>query len=114
MGLKSKDSAHNTFLRLLAETGIVGLIAFLVILWMCWRLSRAGTRHLQNRFDRQIAVGVEGMLLALVIACAFGDRFWEIMVTGNFWLACALVEGALQERPAPAPAVKAVPAWRAA
>jgi O-antigen ligase len=115
LGLNSKDSAHNTFLRLLAETGILGLIAFLVVLWGCWRLSRQGTRKLQNRFDRQVAVGLEGMLIALVIACAFGDRFFEIMITGNFWLACALVEGALIEQPAPAPVLRAVrPSWYAA
>jgi len=112
LGVNSKDSAHNTFLRLLAETGIVGLISFLVVLWVCWRLSRQGTRQLQNRFDRQVAVGLEGMLIALVIACAFGDRFFEIQITGNFWLACALVEGALMERPAPAPVLRAVrPSW---
>ena len=115
MGLRAKDSSHNTYLRILAETGILGFVALLAVIWTCWRLARSGTRLLANRFDRQLAVGLEGMLLALVVSCMFGDRFWEIMVTGNFWLVCALVEHALQQRPKLAPPVKAPPpAWRAA
>jgi O-antigen ligase len=98
MGLRVKDSSHNTFLRLLAETGIAGLIAFLVLLWCCWRLSIQGARAAANRFDRQIAVGMGGMAVALGLSCWFGDRFWEIMITGNFWLLCALTDGIVRER----------------
>ncbi len=98
MGLRVKDSSHNTFLRLLAETGIAGLIAFLALLWCCWRLSIQGARAAANRFDRQLAVGMGGMAGALGLSCWFGDRFWEIMITGNFWLLCALTDGIVRDR----------------
>lgn len=103
MGLRVKDSSHNTFLRLLAETGIAGLIAFLVLLWSCWRLSMKGARAAANAFDRQIAVGMGGMAVGLALSCWFGDRFWEIMITGNFWVLCALTDVVIRERRATAP-----------
>jgi O-antigen ligase len=98
MGLRVKDSSHNTYLRVLAETGIAGLIAFLVLLAACWRLSWRGTRYAENAFDRQIAVGMGGMAVALALSCWFGDRFWEIMITGNFWVLCALTDGVIRDR----------------
>jgi hypothetical protein len=36
--------------------------------------------------------------VALGLSCWFGDRFWEIMITGNFWLLCALTDGIVRDR----------------
>jgi O-antigen ligase len=113
LGLRVKDSSHNTFLRLLAETGVAGLAAFLFVLWVCLQLSFKGARLAASRFDRQIAVGLGGMLVAFALSCWFGDRFFEVMIAGNFWVACALVEDAIQERTAVPPRVPA-PAPRGA
>src|SRR5262249_24572975 len=38
----TKDSTHNTYLRVLAEMGIIGLGLFLYLIWRCWTLSLAG------------------------------------------------------------------------
>ncbi len=102
LGLEVKDSAHNTYLRMLAELGIVGLITFLVLLWRCWKLGIEGARLARDPFDRQIAVGVSAATLAMAVSCAFGDRFLSILITGNFWILCALVSDALLERRAEA------------
>ncbi|MBI5709100.1 MAG: O-antigen ligase family protein [Candidatus Eisenbacteria bacterium] len=98
LGIEVKDSSHNTFLRFLSELGIFGLLLFLVLLWRCWKLSQDGLRAARSPFDRQLAVGLGAATLALVISCAFGDRFFNILITGNFWLACALVNDLLLER----------------
>jgi O-antigen ligase len=97
MGLRVKDSAHNTFLRLLAEMGMFGLAAFLLLWWMIARLAWRGARTATTPFDRQLAVGLGGMVVAFALSCAFGDRFFEIMIAGNFWVVCALVEDAVRE-----------------
>jgi hypothetical protein len=76
LGLQVKDSAHNTFLRMLAELGIFGLAAFLFVWVMCWRLAVKGVRTAASRFDRQLSVGLGGMAIALALSCAFGDRFF--------------------------------------
>ena len=101
LGITVKDSAHNTFLRMLAEVGIGGLVAFLAVWWMCWRLAAKGVKTATTRFDRQMAVGLQGMIVAFALSCAFGDRFFEIMIAGNFWVVCALVEDAVRENRKP-------------
>ena len=96
-------SAHNTYLRMLGEMGVFGLLAFLWLLWKCMKLSLEGVRRAANRADRQLAVALGAATLSLAISCAFGDRFFEITNTGNFWMLCALVQNQVleaRERPA--------------
>lgn len=108
MGVEVKDSAHNSYLRALAEMGIAGLVVLLVILWRCWRLARDGARAARTRFDRQLAIGLGGATLALALVSIFGDRFFNVVVTGNFWLLCAVVNDLVLEQRA-LPAVLPVP-----
>lgn len=102
LGLEVKDSAHNTYLRFLGEMGVFGLLIFLWLLWSCWKMAMDGVRTARSRFDRQLSVGVGAATLAMAVSCAFGDRFFSILITGNFWIACALVNDALLDRPEPA------------
>jgi O-antigen ligase len=98
LGVEVKDSAHNTYLRCLAEMGLLGLVVFVMILWRCMKLSLDGARAATTRFDRQLAVGLGAATIALAVSCAFGDRFFNILIVGNFWFACALVNDLLLER----------------
>jgi O-antigen ligase len=98
LGLEVKDSSHNTYLRVLAEMGIFGLGLFVWLLWRCWKLAMDGARAARTRFDRQLSVGLAGATLALAASCAFGDRFFTVLITGPFWVLCALVDDVLQER----------------
>jgi O-antigen ligase len=98
LGIEVKDSAHNTYLRFLGEMGVLGLLLFLVLLWRCWTLARDGVRLARDRADRQLALGLAAATIALAISCAFGDRFFSILISGNFWLACALVDDLVSER----------------
>jgi O-antigen ligase len=91
-------SAHNTFLRFLAEMGVLGLVVFVLFLWSVWALSVRGVRLAASRFDRQVAVGLGAAIIVLAVSCAFGDRFWAITVTGNLWILCAVVDDAVLER----------------
>ena len=96
-------SAHNTYIRMLSEMGVFGLLAFLWLLWRCMRLSFEGVRRAASRADRQLAVALGAATLSIAISCAFGDRFFEIQNTGNFWMLCALVQDQViesRERPA--------------
>jgi O-antigen ligase len=99
LGLEVKDSAHNTYLRFLGEMGVFGLLIFLWLLWSCWKMGMDGVRAARSRFDRQLSIGVGAATLAMAVSCAFGDRFFSILITGNFWIACALVNDALLDRP---------------
>jgi len=98
LGVEVKDSSHNTFLRFLAEMGIFGLALFCWVLWKCWRLGQDAVRAAQSRFDRQVGVGLAAATLVLAISCAFGDRFFNILITGGFWVLCAMANDVWLER----------------
>jgi O-antigen ligase len=98
LGVEVKDSAHNTFLRFLSEMGIGGLALFVFLLWRCFQLAREGMRAARRAFDKQMSVGLAASTLALAVSCAFGDRFWNILITGSFWFLCALVNDLVLER----------------
>lgn len=96
-GVQVKDSAHNTYLRFLGEMGIFGLGLFIVLLWKCWSLAAAARRAATGAFDRQLGLGLGAATLVLALCCAFGDRFFPLVITGNFWLLCALVNARLAD-----------------
>ena len=102
LGVEVKDSAHNTYLRFLGEMGVLGLLLFLALLWRCWTLALDGVRLARDRADRQLALGFAAATIALAISCAFGDSFFSTLVSGNFWLAGALVDDLVSERRAEA------------
>jgi O-antigen ligase len=102
LGIEVKDSAHNTYLRMLAELGIAGLLLFLVLLGFCWRLGEAGMRAARDPFERQLSLGLIAATVAMAVSCAFGDRFFSIFITGSFWVLCALVSDLVLERRAEA------------
>jgi O-antigen ligase len=102
LGVEVKDTAHNTYLRFLGEMGVLGLLLFLALLWSCWTLARDGMRLARDRADRQLALGFAAATIALAISCAFGDRFFSTLISGNFWLAGALVNDLVSERRAEA------------
>lgn len=98
-------TAHNSWLRMLGEGGIAGLLVMVWLFWTCWRVASAGVRRATNRFDRQVAVGFGGAILVLAVSCWFGERLFEIALVGNFWLLAAVVQDQVLERPLrPAPA----------
>jgi putative inorganic carbon (HCO3(-)) transporter len=59
--------AHNYYLNIAAETGLVGLVAYLLFLaaafWQAWRASL----HTSHPLARGVAIGVLGLLTALSI-----------------------------------------------
>jgi len=98
MGVDTAESSHNTFLRMLGETGIFGLALFLWLFWRMWRLASAGLRAARTKFDRQLAIGFGAAVIAFAISCAFGDRFFPITVSGTFWVMAALIDDIVHER----------------
>jgi O-antigen ligase len=97
MGIEVKDSAHNTFLRFQAEMGLFGLLVLVWILWRCWWLGLRVRRLAADPFDRQLGIALSAATLALAVACMTGDRFLNIMISGNFWLLAALCDAVLRE-----------------
>lgn len=95
-----KDSAHNTYLRMLSELGIGGLVVFVMLLWRTFALTLKAAKVAKRRFDRAIALGMGGAVASMAVSCAFGDRFWSPVVVSSFWVMAALVEDSI-DHPAP-------------
>jgi O-antigen ligase len=98
LGLEVVETAHNTYLRFLAEMGILGLLLLLWTMFCLVKLGWDATRVAGSRFDRALGVGLTGTALTLAVNCVFGDRFFSILTTGNFWMMCALADDLLSER----------------
>lgn len=82
---------HNYFLKVLVETGIVGLMLFLFVLAKATRLSIKLYRSAKDPFLQSIGLG-----FALVMACVFvvnffGDRWLYVEVNGFLWVLLACV-----------------------
>ena len=98
LGLEDvKESAHNTWLRMLSETGLIGMSLFALLMWQCWGLGYKAMKRARGAFDRAIGVGLCGATVTLAINCAFGDRFFNVVIASGYWMLCALAEDALSE-----------------
>lgn len=105
LGLEEvKDSAHNTFLRMLAEMGVFGFATFVWLLVAVWRLGDGAVRRAKRPFDRALGVGLCGAVVTMAISCAFGDRFYSPPIASSFWVVCALAEDVMTREGAERPA----------
>lgn len=84
-----KDT-HNIYVKVLVETGIVGMLVFLWLLsrffTTAWRLFRQSA----DGFSNGLALGLLSLLGCLLVANLFGDRWTYIEVNGIVWVLFAI------------------------
>jgi O-antigen ligase len=85
------ENAHNNFLQILAELGIVGMVGLLWILGLAvrraWRLVRSTGQ------PDTLAVGVMTGVTAFVLSWLAGHPLLIPEAAGTFWLALGIVAG---------------------
>jgi O-antigen ligase len=90
-------AAHNTYLGILAELGVVGLVLFLIILGFALTTTVKAMRAFARQGDRQMEIISRALFVALVgllAAAFFGSRefskqLWMLMALGPALLAMA-------------------------
>ncbi len=79
--------AHNCFLQITAETGLLGLTAFL---WFLWKLFSSGWRTLKTASKHAgdyepLLAGVMAGLLAFLVQSAFDTNLYSLRQAVLFW-----------------------------
>src|SRR5579871_2158440 len=97
---------HNYFLKVLVETGVLGLMFFLFLLAKMTRLGVKLYRTAQDPFLQSIGLGFSLLMACVFVVNFFGDRWLYVEVNGFLWvlLACVvrgqMIESERKEEPA--------------
>jgi putative inorganic carbon (HCO3(-)) transporter len=85
--------AHNCYLQVAAETGLVGLAAFVALLGLVWsRIWRSLRRPLAG--DALMRLGVLGGLTAFLLQGAIDTNFYALRQAALFWALSGVALGA--------------------
>jgi O-antigen ligase len=80
---------HNVYLQLWAETGLIGLLLFLGIVWTSLRASYRAAKELDAIGDAALAALARSVLLANIGVLA-GSFFLSNLLTRQIWLLLAI------------------------
>jgi len=99
--------------RVLSETGLLGLVAYFVLIGSIFRIGITSYRHATDQFSRGVALGFLLGLAGLLVHAIGSNTFLIVRIMEPFWLFTALVVKGLQfaqanepsEREASAPSI---------
>jgi O-antigen ligase len=85
------EDTHNYFLKILVETGVVGMLFFLWLLgrtffsglWLFWTAT--------DPFFKALGLGLACWMVSCVVANCFGDRWSFLQVNGYMWIIAGMV-----------------------
>lgn len=82
---------HNYYIKILAETGVVGLGLFLMLLWKL--VKAGGTLYYgsEDPFWRAIGLGFLALIMSAIVLNFFGDRWTYQQLDGYLWVALGCV-----------------------
>jgi len=109
---------HNFYVRMLVETGVIGLAIVLILMAKMTWLSRCLYR-IEDPFFKGVGLGLLSLCAVMVVVNLFGDRWTYIEINGVLWAmlgiaarALLLVPPAEKSGPGrePVPVIP-VPAW---
>jgi hypothetical protein len=91
-GKVTGKDAHNQYLKMLTETGVLGLLIYLVLYLQAlrsgWRLYRDSEEELLKAFGFGFVCAVIGSMVANI----FGDRWSYLQIGGIYWVSWALID----------------------
>ena len=87
---------HNYYLKVLVETGVIGLLLFLWLLAKTFRQGFRLFRRSRDPFLASLGLGLAGWVVAAAVSNCFGDRWTYFQVNGYMWILCGLASRAFQ------------------
>jgi len=101
---KRGSYAHNGYLQIASDTGILGLATFLIILFRAFYSSMVSTGILrgfmrrradsgdpETRFYHTFAIGLSGALLAFLVHSFFDTNLHSLPLVALFWFALSIL-----------------------
>jgi len=82
--------------RVLSETGLLGLVAFFVLIGSIFRMGIRSYRHATDQFSRGVALGFLLGLAGLLVHAIGSNTFLIVRIMEPFWLFAAVVVKGLQ------------------
>jgi O-antigen ligase len=91
IAIGSYHPVHNTYLRVLADTGLVGFIAYMGLLFSFLWDAASSYRKLSDSFYRTLAIGFVGICASLMWQRMWGNHVTTSVRQFYFWSYAALV-----------------------
>lgn len=88
---ESLRDTHNYYLKVMVETGIVGLLLFVALLVKMFSVSFGVYRNAKSDFLRAMAFGFCACMISVFIVNIFGDRWTYIQVNAFLWTLLAMI-----------------------
>lgn len=102
------EDTHNFFLKVLVETGVLGLLLFLWLLAKMFRIGYRLSRTARDPFLASLGLGFAAWLVCSCVANCFGDRWTYLQINGYLWVIGGLVAQSLVLEKAAVPAAAEV------
>jgi O-antigen ligase len=90
-----KDT-HNWYLKVMVETGIVGMIMVLAMLQQVLAVAYRLFKRAEDPLYRGLGLGLFLAMCSCIVANLFGDRWTYLEITGILWILVAAATRALQ------------------
>ena len=87
---------HNWYMKVLAETGIVGMIIVLVLLYQMLAIGLRLYRRATDPLYRGLGLGLFACVCTCLVANLFGDRWMYVEIIGLVWMLVAACARALE------------------
>src|SRR5437867_3194719 len=87
---------HNYYIKVMVETGLIGLAIFLTMLFKMLRYGFRLSRTLQDSLHANLGLGFSLWIMAQMVVSLFGDRWTYIEITGFTFVYLALMVRAEQ------------------
>ncbi|MBV9182615.1 MAG: O-antigen ligase family protein [Acidobacteria bacterium] len=82
---------HNIYLKVLVETGLIGLTLLLLVQGKLWWIGWKAYRTVQDPLLRGLGLGLCGWIVSTAVANSFGDAWTFLQVDGYLWLIAGCV-----------------------
>lgn len=89
--LNNYKDTHNIFVKVLVETGVLGLLIFLWLLAKTFGTGYRLFRRARDPFLASLGLGLAGWVVCAFVANFFGDRWTFLQVNGYMWVLGGLV-----------------------